>query len=201
MSNTNFPYTQSYKKIPEFFEAIQKAVVPEKFTTRFLAETLKFKGTNDRPLTSILKSLDFIDVNGAPTEKYFNYKNKDIASAILGKSIKNCYSTLYQTDEEFHKLSDDKIKGYFESTTGKESKNKILSYMTKTFIELKNLARFDEKSNGIEIGKSTQEEIPIQNNQNSKNFVLSHTIVVNLPSTTDQKVYDVLFKSMKENLL
>lgn len=201
MSNTSFPYTQSFKKIPNFFEAIQKAAVPGKFTTKFLYETLEFKGTNDRPLATILKSLGFIDSNGVPTEKYYNYKNKDSASIVLGDSIRNCYDALYQKDEEFHKLNDDKIKGFFESTTGRESNNKILNNMVKTFIELKNLASFDDQSSGIEITKKEEEEIPTQNNPKPKDFVLSHTIVVNLPSTTDQKVYDVLFKSMKENLL
>lgn len=199
MSDENFPYTQSYKKIPAFFEAIQKAAVPEKFTNKFLYETLEFKGTNDRPLSTLLKNLGFIDSNGNSTQKYFDYKNKDVAPTILGESIRDCYEELYKKDENFHNLSDEKIKGHFESTTGKESNNKVLNYMVKTFISLKNIASFNKKPSSIEIKEKVTTST--QSMEKPKDFVLSHTIVINLPSTTDQKVYDVLFKSLKENLL
>ena len=46
-----------------------------------------------------------------------------------------------------------------------------------------------------------QNNIPLNPEQKSKDFVLTHTIVLNLPASTDQKVYDTLFKSIKENLL
>jgi len=200
MSDVNFPYAQSYKKIPAFFEAIQKAAVPEKFTNKFLYETLEFKGTNDRPLATLLKNLGFIESGGNPTQKYFDYKNKDVAPTILGESVIDCYEELYKKDENFHNLSDEKIKGHFESTTGKESNNKVLNYMVKTFISLKNIASFNKKPSSIEINEKVTTQ-STQSMEKPKDFVLSHTVVINLPSTTDQKVYDVLFKSMKENLL
>ena len=66
MSDVSFPYVASYKKIPEFFTTIQTAAVPDKVTTRVLANTFEFKGTNDRPLIGVLRSLGFIDENGVP---------------------------------------------------------------------------------------------------------------------------------------
>ncbi len=94
MAEVNFPYILSYKKVPNFFAAIQSAAVPPKFTQKFLIETLEFKGTNDRPLIRILKSLGFIDAAGNPTSLYSDYKNKDIAKNVLGESIKTCYDIL-----------------------------------------------------------------------------------------------------------
>lgn len=196
-----FPYTQSYKKLPVFFQAIQTAAVPSKFSNKFLVETLEFKGTNDRPFVSILRHLNFINTDGTPTENYSNYKNKDNARNILGQCIKSCYSVLYQKNESFEKLSDEKIRGFFESTTGKESKDRVLDNMVRTFLQLKNLADFDDVTHKVEELPLSQNATSLTSDPKSKDFVLSHTIVLNLPVSTDQKVYDVLFKSIKENLL
>lgn len=197
----SFPYTQSYKKIPEFFESIQRAAVPSRVTISVLEKTFDLKSVNDRPLIGILKCLGFIDGNGAPTSKYSDYKNPTIAPSVLGESIKICYEQLYQKDETAHNLSEDQIKGILMSITGKENDNASLIQMTKTYVALKNLASFDTAS--------TVSPEPLQSSVNtspipspvSKDFVLTHTIVLNLPATTDQKVYDTLFKSIRENLL
>ncbi|MCA9812154.1 MAG: DUF5343 domain-containing protein [Nitrosarchaeum sp.] len=201
MSDVSFPYVASYKKIPEFFTTIQTAAVPDKVTTRVLANTFEFKGTNDRPLIGVLRSLGFIDENGVPTQIYSDYKNPNESRKILGHSIKKCYETLFQKNEKFNELSDEQIKGHFASTTGKDSNNSTLDMMVKTFLQLKNIADFGEIVHPVEkLPISTNESLPSSDDK-KKDFVLSHTIVVNLPTTTDQKVYDVLFKSLKENLL
>ncbi len=196
-----FPYTQSYKKIPEFFKTIQNAAVPPKFTQKVLQNTFDFKGTNDRTLIGVLKGLDFIDVNGIPTQKYSDYKNPSIADNVLGECIKSCYDSLYQKNENFHTLSDDAIKGLFSSTTGKDSSNKALIEMIKTFLQLKSIAKFDNVLHTPEELLVTEKESHLNYDPRSKGFVLTHTIVLNLPATTDKKVYDTLFKSIKENLL
>lgn len=208
MAETDFPYTQSYKKIPDFFAKIQSAAVPSKFTQKVLVETMEFKGTNDRPLLNILRSLGFIDASGVPTQTYYDYKNKEKASQIMGKCLKSCYATLYNKDESFHMLTESQIKGHFESTTGKESNNAVLIQMVKTFMQLKSIASFNT-SQSDDVEQSSSANISVTSNPNStyvpnstsKDFVLTHTIVLNLPVSTDQKVYDVLFRSIKENLL
>ena len=201
MTMDTFPYTQSYKKIPAFFKAIQNAAVPTKITISVLEKTFELKSVNDRSLIGILKCLGFIDGNGTPTQKYSDYKNPSIAANILGESIKSCYEIIYQKNEKMHTLSDEEIKGMFTSTTGKESNNKALNEMVKTFLQLKKIAKFDSISQKIEELTISKNEIPISSNHSSKDFVLTHTIVLNLPATTDQKVYDTLFRSIKENLL
>ena len=96
MSDISFPYTPSYKKIPTYFTAIQRAAVPTRLSTRVLANTFEFKGTNDRPLISILRYLGFIDENGNPTQTYSDYKNPNESRKVLGRSIKKAYEILFQ---------------------------------------------------------------------------------------------------------
>ena len=96
MTDINFPYTQSYKKIPSFFKSIQGAAVPQRVTQKVLQNIFELKGTNDRTLIKILKSLGFIDASGIPTQKYSDYKNPSDAENILGDSIRSCYHILYE---------------------------------------------------------------------------------------------------------
>ena len=201
MSDVIFPYTQSYKKIPSFFKSIQDAAVPQKLTQKVLEDIFGLRGTNDRTLITILKNLGFIDGSGIPTQKYSDYKNPLDAKNVLGTSIRSCYHVLYEKNENFHTLSNDAIKGLFTSTTGKDSSNKALTEMIKTFLELKNIAKFDSTVQPTKELSLPQNDSPLNPEPKSKDFVLSHTIVLNLPTSTDQKVYDTLFKSIKENLL
>ena len=65
-------YLTSVKNVEAFFSAIQAAQAPERFTQRFL-ESLEFKSSSDRLLIPMLKSLRFIDDNGVPTQRYYEF--------------------------------------------------------------------------------------------------------------------------------
>ena len=95
MYNDDFPYTQSFRKIPDFFKSIQSAAIPKKFTTSVLAEQFDLKGVNDRPLIGVLKNLGFVDDKGTPTNMYKEYRNPINSKNIIGECIKTCYADLY----------------------------------------------------------------------------------------------------------
>ena len=199
-----FPNVNVSGKIPLFFEKLQQAVVPDRFTYKFLIDTLGLKGTNDRPLVSLLKCLDFIDGNGSPTDAYRSYKNVQTCKATLGKQIKKCYHVLYERNEFIHEQNDATIKSLFGEILGKESNNASVKNMYRVFLKLKELADFTESSKLIPpIPTPTNSS---QNNNeyevnSKKSFQLTHTIVLNLPAVSDPLIYDALFKSLKENLL
>lgn len=74
-------YTVKAGSFPAYFDAIQGAEAPERFSVKFL-EGLEFTSTNDRTFISILKELGFLDANNVPTKRYFEYLDKDIASGV-----------------------------------------------------------------------------------------------------------------------
>ena len=208
MKNDIIPSVPNHKKIEKFFETLQKAAVPEKFTNSILNAIFQLKGTNDRPFITLLKALTFIDEKGVPLENYYDYKNTTQAPFVLGKCLKKGYEELYRMDENAHNLSEAEIKGHLMSLTGKESGNQALLWKVKTFVSLVNIAKFETKEHGIQVlEENTNESEPPFNIEDKplpepkKDFLLTHTVVVNVPTTTDKKVYDVLFKSIKENLL
>jgi hypothetical protein len=66
----SLPYLSSNKNLGTLFEKIASAKVPPKFTHDFLQTTIGLRGTNDRPLITLLKHLGFIDASGTPTSTY-----------------------------------------------------------------------------------------------------------------------------------
>jgi hypothetical protein len=75
---------------------------------------------------------------------------------------------------------------------------------------LKQYASFD-KTDPAEDSKSTKSEIsiqkppgpatPLQHGSQTLGLNLAYTINLNLPATSDQAVFNAIFKSLKENLL
>ena len=72
-----------------------------------------------------------------------------------------------------------------------------------SFVELCQLADFktelkEDKKENEDITPPSEEELPDANIM--KKFSFSYTINLNLPATTDQRVYNTIFKSLKDNL-
>ena len=208
MINDSFPYVLFPKKTKGFFDTLQKAAIPDKFTNNVLSTIFMLKGSNDRPFITLLKSLNFIDEKGAPLQNYYDYKDASKSSLVLGKCVRECYDELFKMDDNIHKLEESKIKNKLMSLTGKSSDNQVLNLRVKTFVQLIEIAKIETPPHEVEVLENNNlHSLDNLDNENHsppsppKEFVLTHTIVVNIPTTTDKKVYDVLFKSIKENLL
>jgi hypothetical protein len=68
-------YTQKYTAIPAYFDAMLDAQPPERFSVKFL-ENLGFTALNDRLFVSILKDLGFLNRDGAPQPRYFDFLDR-----------------------------------------------------------------------------------------------------------------------------
>jgi hypothetical protein len=61
------PYLSSNKNVAKIFEKILTAQKPGTFTQDYLRNTIGLKGTNDRPLIPLLRTLGFLDSANVPT--------------------------------------------------------------------------------------------------------------------------------------
>jgi hypothetical protein len=103
-------YLISTKNLPAVFDAIKTARAPEKFTLRFL-EDLGFKSTNDRLMIPLLKALRFIDDNGTPTQRYFDFLDDNQSARILADGIRDAYEDLFRLNKRAHTLTRADITG------------------------------------------------------------------------------------------
>jgi hypothetical protein len=114
----SLPYLSSYKNVSTLFEKIASAKIPDAFTTRYLADVLGLKGTNDRPMISLLKTMGFLDQGGKPTLEYGKLKNQTLAPKAIADGIRRAYEPLFAADEEANALSSDALKGLISQVAG-----------------------------------------------------------------------------------
>ncbi|MCL1487917.1 MAG: DUF5343 domain-containing protein [Marinobacter sp.] len=206
------PYMISASAVKKILEKIKEAPTPSKFTQNYLSTTLGFEGANDKAFISYAKSLDFIDAAGVPTSLYKQFRTPSLSGGALAKGLMQAYKPLYDRNERFYELSKAKFHELVCAETGLDHDNVTAKRITNTFLEAKKQADFtaidgaDDDSDYEEtVGTDEQnqsEELPQTITQHHVGKLgLSYNINLILPNTDDPKVFNAIFKSLKENLL
>jgi Family of unknown function (DUF5343) len=211
----NSSYLVTTKNFDSFFNSLTTAKAPDVFTQKFL-ENLEFKSTNDRLYIGLLKSLGFLDANGAPTDRYFKFLDQSQSKRILAEAIREAYSDLFALNLKANEMSAAEVKNKLKTLTqGKTSEN-VLKLMANTFRALVDYAEWAPKvpetppKKEAETKKPpgvpalTTEEKPNEEEEDVsaklQKTQLHYNIQIHLPESRDQAVYDAIFKSLKKHL-
>ncbi|MBN8694671.1 MAG: DUF5343 domain-containing protein [Bacteroidetes bacterium] len=210
------PYLNSTGQLQDLLKKIQEAPPPARFSHDFLFTNLKFtKSGSTLPFIPFLKRIGFISNDGTPSDIYKKFRNPDkkISGNAMAQAIKVAYSNLYSRNEYFHNLNKTDLKNFLIEVLELEANSVTLNALIRTIDTLKLYANFDITSaietktleNGISKGEhdtdDTDEHKEKRKVSELNGINLSYTINLNLPETSDIKVFDAIFKSLKENLL
>lgn len=135
-------YLTSTKNLDAMFNAIQSAQAPEKFTQRFL-EALGFPSSSDRLFIGMLKSLDFLDQEGKPKERYFRFLDQTQGATVLAEAIRDTYSDLFQIRRDAQNYSKAEIINKTKMLSQGSFGESVLDKFATTFLALCNLADFN----------------------------------------------------------
>lgn len=201
-------YLLQVKNLPEILNAIRQAQAPERFTHKFL-EDLGFKSTNDRGIIGVLKALGFTDESGNPKQPYFDYLDEDRHESVLGEGIRRAYADLFKLNNKANEMDATWVKNKLKTLTQGAKGDAVLTKMAATFVALCKQADFSTPSaipKEMKQPTSPESAIPSIVEQTPTNgkphrFALAYNISIELPAVRDQAVYDVIFKSLRENLL
>jgi len=199
-------YTQKPGSIPAYFDAILNADAPERFTYRFL-EKLEFKSTNDRLFVSILKDLGFLDTDGVPQPRYYEFLDKTQSQKVLAEAIREAYFDIFEVNKEAHKLTPEEARNKLRTLYAGTKKDSVITKIAKTFTALCDYADFSNVGKNVPPKKSDKPKevsTSIPDKQTEKSTVsldsLQYHINIVLPESRDQAVYDAIFKSLKDHL-
>jgi len=201
-------YLTSMKNVEAIFNSMLSARAPEKFTTRFL-EDLGFKSSNDRLFIGVLKALGFIDSNGVPQQRYFDFLDQSQSKRVVAEGIKEAYENLFNLRKDAQNMSNEEVKNKLKTLTQGQKGDRVIDSMALTFKTLCNYADWTETS---------PKSIPITNSENKPNdqgkmststtyksgstsMELHYNIQIHLPETTNMAVYDAIFQSLKKHLM
>ncbi|NCB50575.1 MAG: hypothetical protein EOM54_01655 [Clostridia bacterium] len=206
----NLPYLAAPGSITTALTKIRSAATPERVTTDFVTTKLMMKGGTGAAIPPFLKKINFVASDGTPTELYKVFRNPNTGGRAVADAIKFGYQPLLEANEYFYELPDNELLALILQITGLESKNKVAKYILSTLNNLKSFASFDEEpaenkaDDGNDEHEKPQEKSDRDNKEKSDSddrINLTYTINLNLPATSDQAVFNAIFKSLKEHLL
>lgn len=134
-------YTLKPGSITTYFEAMLSAEAPERFSTRFL-ESLEFKSTNDRLFIGVLKDLGFIDTDGIPKQRYFDFLDRSQSAKVVAEGVREAYSDLFAVNKEAHKLSTEEVKNKLRTLYKGAKTDNLIGRIASTFVGLCEYADF-----------------------------------------------------------
>jgi hypothetical protein len=207
----NPPYLSNPGTLTKALERIRSAATPDRFTIDFVSTVLGFKGGNGAVLPAFFKRIGFVNGDGTPTEIYKQFRNPSSSKVAAARAVRVGYKALYDRNEYVHKASDEALKGIIVEATGLSIDSPVVQLICRTFKNLKAFCDFDSKGDPAdsdrddEAEKLGESEAPAgtRGNGDSKRLGLNlaYSINLHLPATDDIKVFDAIFKSLKENLL
>jgi hypothetical protein len=220
MALTN-AYLITTKNLDAFLKSIQSAKAPERFTNKFLSQ-LDFTSSNDRLLIGVLKGLKFIDENGTPTQRYFEFLDQGQSGRVLADGIRDAYSDLFNVNKSAQNLTVDEIRNKLKTLTLGQKSDNVVSLMANTFKALSDLADWKAVSPAVaaagpptptpaaaETKKSESENktlltVPPPKAPPADAAVrplqLHYDIQIHLPESRDAAVYDAIFAALRKHL-
>lgn len=202
-------YLTSVKNTSGIFNSIVGAQAPKKFTTRFL-ESLDYKANADRLYIGVLKGLGFLEDDGQPTQRYFEYLDQTRSAAIMAEAIREAYADLFQVNINAHKMTKSEVVNKLKTLSQGQYSESVLDKMGTTFTTLCGLADFDaelppkvEETNDATNGDDEEtggDRGDVVGRSKLTVDGLVYNIQLILPESRDPKVYDVLFESLRKHL-
>ena len=206
-------YTVKPNAVPLYFDAMLDAEAPARFTQSFL-EKLEFKSTNDRLFIKILKDLGFLDTDGVPTDRYFEFLDRSRSKRVVAKGVRYAYSDLFAVHTNAHELSVGEVKNKLRTLYKGAKTDNVIDRVSSTFVALCEYSDFTvsmqsevEPIGGVHEPDTSKAEEPasVSNTSNEDRGLLNlsalqYHINIVLPESRDQAVYDAVFKSLRDHL-
>ncbi|MDR3368351.1 DUF5343 domain-containing protein [Rhodoferax sp.] len=209
-------YTMKTGSVPAYFDAMLDAQPPERFSLKFL-ENLGFTSTNDRLFMGILKDLGFLNRDGQPQQRYFDFMDRSLSKQVLAEGIREGYADLFAVNTKANDFTVADAKNKLRTLYAGKKTDLVIGHIAKTFRALCDYADF---SGGASPRKERQpKEFAEDTTSAERDPVVRHIpdepslpsgkikvtglqyhINIVLPDTRDQGVFDAIFKSLRDHL-
>lgn len=134
-------YVLKPASIPAYFDAILDAQAPERFSYKFL-ENLGFTSTNDRLLIGLLKELGFLNSDGAPQPRYFEFLDRSRSKQVLAQAVREAYSDLFAVNKKANELNTDDVKNKLRTLYAGKKSDELIGRIARSFTALVEYADF-----------------------------------------------------------
>ncbi|MDR7221215.1 DUF5343 domain-containing protein [Aminobacter aminovorans] len=209
----NLPYLTASGTLKKALDRLIEASRPDKFNSDFLENVLKLSGGSARATIPILKRLGFLTSDGVPTDLYARFRTEGGRGPAALQALRTGFPEIFKRSEYAHSVEDGKLRDIIVEITGLKPSDTIVLAIKATFNVVKSYipAGMDNSSLSTEEDHSTADE-PLHSQmgqqtalhirqQKSSNIGLVYNINIVLPETSDLRVLNAIFRSLKENLM
>jgi hypothetical protein len=206
--SASLPYLASPGSVKTALDKMRSAATPDRVTGDFISTKLQIKGGTGAALIPYFKKTGLVASDGTPTDLYKKFRNPSTGGSAIAEAIKIGYRPLAEVNEYFYDLNDKDLLNLIVQVTGTEQDNKVAKLTLSTLKTLKSYADFETSEHTEEMENRISVPAPDVSYTQYKDIPdrkvglnLSYTINLNLPATSDQSVFNAIFKSLKEHLL
>ena len=125
-------YTQKPGAIPAYFDAVLDAQPPTRFSVKFL-EKLGFTSTNDRLFIAILKDIGFLNRDGAPQSRYFEFMDRSRSKLVLAAGIKEAFADLFAINTKANEFKLEDVKNKLRTLYAGKKTELVIGLIARTF--------------------------------------------------------------------
>jgi hypothetical protein len=206
----NLPYLSGGSgTLKRALERLIAASRPDKFNADYLENILKLSGGTARATIPILKKTGFLSSEGVPTDLYAKFRTVSGRGPAALQALRNGFPEIFKRSEYAHNVDDTKLRDIIVEITGLKGNDPVAQAIKSTFNVVKAFvpAGLDLLSeDDIVVDEVSQSNTVngdsggIQQN-GGRGVGLVYNINIVLPETSDLKVLNAIFRSVKENLL
>ena len=199
----NLPYTPAPGVFKKTLEGIITAGQPERFTSNFMDTMLGVTGGSSRYVPPLLKKMNFLTSDGTPTDLYTSFRTEGSRSSAAFAGLKNAFGELFQRNEFIHKANEPEVRDHIVAITGLTKNDTYVSYIWATFKVVRDFIIGDPiAASKPEVANSKDDASPAAVRVESATRVgLVNNINIVLPESTNINVYNLIFQSLRANLL
>jgi len=207
------PYLAASGTLKRALEGLTEAAQPPKFNYDFLENVLKLKGGAGRAIPPILKKMGMLSPEGVPTELYAKFRTESGRGRAAYQALRNGFPEIFKRSDYAHSVPDSKLRDVIVEITGLKPNDKIVQAIKGTFNSVKSFVPndldissedFDGGSGADEGSAALTTSTPnhsTTHGPSSDGIRLAYNINIVLPETSDLKVLNAIFRSIKENLM
>jgi len=208
----NLPYIPASGTLKKALDRLVEASRPDKFNYDFLENVLKLKGGSARAAVPILKRTGFLSSDGSPTDLYARFRTEGGRGAAALQALRIGFPEIFKRSEYAHSVDDTKLRDIIVEITGLKPSDTVAQAIKGTFNVIKGYIPA-----GMDLGATDDEAAPEESasvaetqshsmpggrsNQRHGQLGLTYNINVVLPETSDMRVLNAIFRSLKDNLL
>jgi hypothetical protein len=199
----NLPYTPSPGVFKKTLEGIVTAGQPERFTSNFMDTMLGVSGGSSRYVPPLLKKMGFLTSDGSPTDLYTSFRTEGSRSVAAYTGLKNAFAELFQRNEFIHKANEPEVRDNIVAITGLTKSDVYVNYIWSTFKALRDFITGDPatQSKGEVTSNIDETPSPPFSGSGPARMGLVNNINIVLPESTNINVYNLIFQSLRANLM